>query len=83
MAPTPDNVKGWLGAIWPILHAASPVTVMILLVLWALSLHWMTQEVQRVHTVNHNLWEQLLEAQREQIALAWRCSQGAALPRQD
>lgn len=76
VAPTPENVRGWLGAIWPALQGASPVTVMILLGLWAASIYWFTTEVARVHGVNQSLWERLLVAQQRQTDLAWRCYRG-------
>jgi hypothetical protein len=74
--PTPENVKGWLGAIWPALSSASPVTVLIVLGLWAASIYWFTAEVHRVHDVNQRLWGQLMEAQQAQTDLAWRCYKG-------
>lgn len=83
MAPTPENLRGWVGAIWPALQSASPVTVMILLGLWAASIYWFTSEIGRVHGVNQSLWERLLDAQQAQTDLAWRCSRGAERPHQE
>jgi hypothetical protein len=75
VAPTPENVRGWIGAIWPALCTASPVTVMILLGLWAASIYWFTAEIARVHGVNQALWNQVVAAQKAQVDLAWRCYQ--------
>lgn len=77
VAPTPENLKGVLGAIWPALRSASPVTVLILLGLWTASIYFFTTELARVHGVNQGLWTQLLEAQHAQTDLAWRCYQYA------
>jgi hypothetical protein len=59
--------------LWPILQSASPLTVALVLVLWYLSLKWMTGEVTRVHAINQQLWGQLQAAQQAQTDLAWRC----------
>lgn len=80
VAPTPENVKSWFNTVWPALCTASPVTVMIVLALWTASIYWFTTEVQRVHDVNQVLWERLLTAQKDQVDLAWRCSQGETRP---
>jgi hypothetical protein len=81
VAPTPENLKGVLGTLWPMVRAASPVTVLLLLGLWFLSIRWFTVELGRVHTVNQALWERLLVSQREQIDLAWRCYEEDKRPR--
>jgi hypothetical protein len=73
VAPTPENVRGWLGAIWPTLQHASPVTVLIILALWTASIWWFTAEIARVHGVNQALWTQVVAAQKAQVDLAWRC----------
>jgi hypothetical protein len=75
VAPTPENVKGYLGAIWPTLSRASPVTVLIILALWTASIYWFTSELARTHAVNQGLWQQLMAAQKAQVDLAWRCYQ--------
>jgi hypothetical protein len=54
--------------------------VLIILGLWAMSIYWFTTELGRVHDVNHTLWEQLLAAQKEHSALAWRCYKGEEPP---
>ena len=70
LAPTPNNVKGWLGAIWPALSTASPLTVLLILGLWVASIYWFTSEVARIHGVNQTLWTQLMAAQQAQTDLA-------------
>lgn len=76
VAPTPENVKGFVNAIWPALRSASPVTVLIILALWSMSIYWFTTELSRVHGVNQALWERLMAAQQAQTDLAWRCYRG-------
>jgi hypothetical protein len=73
-------VRGWLSAIWPTLQTASPVTVMILLGLWAASIYWFTAEIARVHGVNQALWNQVVAAQKAQVDLVWRCYKGEERP---
>lgn len=80
VAPTPENLKGILSAVWPALRSASPVTVLIVLALWTASLYWFTSELARVHGVNQSLWERLMAAQQTQTDLAWRCYRGEDPP---
>jgi hypothetical protein len=71
--PAATNGRGWIGIIWTVLQSASPITVALVLVLWYLSIRWMTAEIARVHTINQQLWGQLQTAQQAQTDLAWRC----------
>jgi len=68
--PDTSNGRGWIGMIWTVLQSASPITVALVLVVWYLSLRWMSTEITRVHTINQQLWGQLQAAQQVQTDLA-------------
>lgn len=75
--PSSENAKNWLQTVLAIAREGGPVSLLIVVVLSAVTIYGLVGEIKRVHAVNATLWAQLLDAQKAQIALARQCA-GAA-----
>ena len=71
--PNPEQAKGWLAVALSLVERGGPVTLLITLVLGAVTSYGLVQEVKRVHEVNRALWQQLVDAQHAQVELARHC----------
>ena len=73
VAPTPENVQGWLGTILTVTDRATSITLLFMLLTGGLFGHFALKEIRRIHAVNLSLWQQLQESSRAQLDLALRC----------
>jgi hypothetical protein len=73
MAPSPEQAKGWLGVILPLVQQAGPIFSLALLIALALSLWWLTGWLHGCVEHNRLLTERLLAQQQaftQEIRLA-------------
>lgn len=73
--PNADNVKGWWGAIYPILAQSTPITMAFTLLFAVLMAWYLLGEVRRTHDVNLTLYQNYLAMQEKHLALALKCGQ--------
>lgn len=72
---TPQGPKGWLATVLALVERGGPVTLLITLILGAVSIYGLVGEVRRVQAMNVKLYERLLVEQQAQLALALQCQQ--------
>ena len=80
---SPENTKSWLRLALDITDKATSVTLLLILIIGTLFAYYMLKELGRTRQINADLWKQLVATQQDQVALAWRCSQGAGRPHQE
>lgn len=72
---TPEGARGWLRVLLDITERATPITLLLILLLGGLFAHYMLRELQRAREMNLSLWQHRLEAEKAYYALALRCHQ--------
>ena len=75
---SPDNVKGWLGIALSVVERATPITLLFILLIGSLTSYYLLKELGRTRTINYELWQRLLAAEKQTVDMAWRCSQAPA-----
>ena len=70
---TPDNTRGWLGVLLPLLDKANRVTLLFVLVTATLMVWYLLGQLERARERNHLLGQWLLDAKAAHLALALQC----------
>lgn len=77
---TPEGARSWLRVLLEITERATPITLLLILLIGGLTSHYFLRELQRTRQINAALWQQLMASEKAQVALAWRCAQGETRP---
>lgn len=70
---TPPAPASWLHTLVALVERGGPVTLLITLVLGAVTIYGLVAEVRRLQGMNVQLYERLLGEQQAHMALALQC----------
>lgn len=77
---TPEGARSWIRVLLEITERATPITLLLILLIGGLTSHYFLRELQRTREMNMSLWQQRLEAEKAYYALALRCYQPGEAP---
>ena len=72
---TPDNARGWLGTLMPLLERSTPITMLLLLLLGAGVVWHLLGQITTERTRVERLAQWLLDEKAAHLALALKCGQ--------
>jgi hypothetical protein len=65
MALGPEQARGWLSVLLPLLQQAGPVLSLFLLLIGGFTIHWLQGRLHEARQVNAVLYERLLKVSDE------------------
>lgn len=73
----PDAARGWLKVALEALEKGTAVTLLLILLIGAMTAYYFLREVKRQRDLNVDLWQRLLASEKAQVELAVKCREGA------
>lgn len=70
---TPEQARGWLRVIMPLLERATPATLALALLLGGIMGWYLARENSRLHGINRELFDKLEAAYEARLKLALTC----------